>query len=298
MKETTNISVTSAMTVPLKNDGILKVSGMDAKKFLQGQLTCDVNDVAISESRLAAHCNPQGRIVSLFYLAFFQEAYFLLMPSSMIELTMQALKRYAVFYKVTLADVSNHFSLMGCVNVDLSNATNIIRINIPSITNRYVVAGELIDLQILQNQVKNVDSLSTNDWKFLDMMAGIPAIYPETSAKFLPHEINLFQFNAISLNKGCYTGQEIIARMHYRGKLKKHLYHGQIACQHTIPVPGMDIYRQESHAILVIGVIVDVCPNDLGYDALIMLDESDVKDDCLFLENDPHTYFYNITKTS
>lgn len=185
--------------------GLLKVSGSDAKKLLQGQLTCDVNDITPTQSRLGAHCNPQGRIISLFYLFNYQDDYYLQMPRDMIAIALKALKKYAIFFKVELTDASDESSIIG--NLDSHLPT------------------------FLEN--------------------GVAMIYPETSGVFLPHEINLPQLNGISFNKGCYTGQEIIARMQYRAKLKNQLH--LATCEDVTLTRGKDIYDEKGIA----GKIVD-----------------------------------------
>src|SRR3990167_1134226 len=101
------------MPETLSTYGLLKVSGIDAKKLLQGQLTCHMDEITETEYRLAAHCNPQGRVISLFYVFMQQNAYYLLMPISMLDIALNALKKYAVFYKVELTNVSEHFTAIG-----------------------------------------------------------------------------------------------------------------------------------------------------------------------------------------
>ncbi len=187
--------------------GFLKVEGVDAKKFLQGQLTCNMEEVLPSQVHLGAHCNPQGRIISLFRLFFYQDAYYLQMPQVMVSLALQAFKKYAVFFKVSLSDSINEFPSVG------------------------------YNTELLSRAQSN----------------GIyPTIYPETSEKFLPHELGLQHTPAISFNKGCYTGQEIIARMHYRGKLKNQLCRGSVHSEQP-PQRGGNIYDEAG----VMGTLVD-----------------------------------------
>jgi len=172
--------------------GWLKVSGIDAKKLLQGQLTCDVDKLP-PEGSLGAHCNPQGRIISLFWLFRIDPDYYLQMPQSLVAIALKALQKYAVFYQVTLSDVSE--------------------------------APEM--------PFKPTD-------KYTDILSTIPAIYPETSEKFLPHDLNLPLLGAVSFDKGCYTGQEIIARMQYLGKSKNHLSRITLPLA-THPIRGTDL---------------------------------------------------------
>lgn len=185
------------------NLGLLKVCGEDAGKFLQGQLTSDVTALNHQQYSLSAHCNPQGRVISLFYLINLNNTYYLLMPLDMLTLTKDALKKYALFFKSTIEEATQ----------------------------------ELTDVL---NQIDNPT--------LFDINTGVPRIHPETSGAFLPHDINLDLLNAISFEKGCYTGQEIIARMHYRGKLKKRMQRTTLTTNHP-PQPGKDD---------TLGTIVDV----------------------------------------
>src|SRR3990167_2839013 len=97
----------------LSGYSLLRVSGGNAKAFLQGQLTCDLESILPGKSTLAAHCNPQGRIISLFYLTLYNNDYYLLLPETMLELTEKALKKYAVFFKVSIENASHDFSIEG-----------------------------------------------------------------------------------------------------------------------------------------------------------------------------------------
>lgn len=215
---------------------ILHIEGKDAKKFLQGQITCNVETLLSDKIQLAAHCNPQGRIISLFYIMEHATNYYLILPSSMAEIALAALKKYAVFYKLSF-NILHDFALIPV-------------------------------LQSLDHE-----SLFAED---------IPCIYPETSGKFLPHDLNLPQLNAISFDKGCYTGQEIIARMHYRGKLKNHLYRATLTTDHPI-LPGMHIYVHDGVQKKIAGNVVKSIKNTL--DLLIITDEANAKNNHLFVEN-------------
>lgn len=209
--------------------GLLEVSGPDAKKFLQGQLTCNVDKLNDDHYQLCAHCNPQGRILSLFYLINKNNRYYLLMPKSLLSIAENALKKYAVFFKVQM---------------NMSHDTEL---------------NNLIQ-DCLQHRLKN----------------HIPNIYPETSGKFLPHELNLPEFGAVDFDKGCYTGQEIIARMHYKGKIKNKLFHFQLSQDIDLAF-GEDVYLESDQAC---GTIVD----KINSEVLIILNESYINKS-LFLKN-------------
>src|SRR3990167_5001748 len=207
-------------------NGFIQIIGIDAEKFLQGQLTCDVR-LANGASCLGAHCNPQGRIISLFILLKFNDAFYLILPRSMIDIALPALKKYAVFFKVQLSDIADEKPVAALANITDEAA-----------------------------------------WHRTNINAGIPAIYPETSGKFLPHELNLDKLGALNFDKGCYTGQEIIARMHYRGKLKTHLYRARLDSA-TRPQPGTDIFSRQGQTVC--GTVVDSCQIEYNsYTSLIV----------------------------
>lgn len=237
----------------LADYGLLKVSGGDAKKFLQGQLTCDLEKLNPGDSALGAHCNPQGRIISLFYLFAKADAYYLLMQHNMVDLALNALKKYAVFFKTELTNVSDNFAVYG----EIQQTENCFQfIKLPTETARGFSIKE-------RNIARKEDPANSLAWKRLNIQEGLATIYPETSGKFLPHDLNLVQLGAISFEKGCYTGQEIIARMQYRGKLKTMLCAIKIK-EETLPLLGSDI---ES-----IGTLVDACQEENNqYYALIIM---------------------------
>ncbi len=167
------------MSADTLQPGLLAITGSDSTRLLQGQLTCDVN-LAPGENCWGAHCTPQGRVISLFQLHYTETGFYLQMPATLVPIALAGLKKYAVFFKVTLADVSDHW---------------------PADFPRPAL-----------------------DWHAQLITQNIPSLLPETSEKFFTHELRLTALNMISFTKGCYTGQEIIARMHYRGKPKHLLY--------------------------------------------------------------------------
>ncbi len=245
--------------ISLSHHGLLKISGSDAQKFLQGQLTCDVTKLQDTTSCMGAHCNPQGRIISLFYLFQWQEAYYLVMLREMIPIALHALKKYAIFYKTELNDVSNLFEIVGMTTTNTLVTNSIV--TIPVTATRHMIIREK-----QENTEPEKFHAHDDEWLCLDITDGIPHIHPATSSKFLPHELNLPALHAVSFDKGCYTGQEIIARMHYRGKLKQQLK--SIILTEPLPQPpiiGADLSQQLGDQQKMIGTIVDVCPQHPGY---------------------------------
>lgn len=258
--------------------GQISVAGPDAKKFLQGQLTCHLDEITTTQSRLGAHCNPQGRIISFFRLFLFNDSFYLQMPRELIPIALKALQKYAVFFKVKLHDASDELVSQGYIGDSLKD--------VPQEVDEQLTQDEYLCIKILgevtrylyiskTHKIPAFDSATSGkeeEWKRIDIASRIPTIYPETSERFLPHEIDLPKLNAVSFDKGCYTGQEIIARMQYRGKLKKHLYHASIKT--ALPLNrGDDIYLDNKSC----GNIVDFAQIDYNnYELLVIAQESDV----------------------
>lgn len=255
--------------------GLIQVSGENAEKFLQGQLTCDVTEVSAQESRLGAHCDPKGRIQATFRLLSYQDNYYFLLPQSMVSHLIQCLQKYAVFFKVKLIEVTNQWRRYGLIGKsafeEIKNiiSDQVVILNISEEQQRYIVLSAH-DLN-LQNQFKLVD---VNAWQLMDIMAGIPTIYPATQDEFTPHQINYHLVNGVSFTKGCYTGQEIIARMHYLGKPKQSMYRISFV-DSQIPIPGTKLFIDSDGQAKEVGSVLVAAKDDANhYQALVCLHNS------------------------
>ena len=200
--------------------GLIKITGIDAEKFLQGQLTCDVATIRSQQAVLAAHCSYQGRIISNFLIYKQEKDFYLVLPKTVIPIAKAHLLKYAVFSKVAIEELND--PIFGAWTE--SEHT----IALPSsFKNRY----------ILINTTEKFDFIDEKIWLLENIKAGVAYVVPETSNQFTPHMIGLVNHGGVSFNKGCYLGQEIVARTEHLGKAKRHLYWGQI--QSTIsPQPG------------------------------------------------------------
>jgi len=204
----------------LNNWGALLISGDDAERFLQGQLTCDVSSLA-DKSALGAYCNLKGRMIALFYIQKYQDVFRLFMPQSIIQTIEATLKRYVLRSKVIIEKSSAHVI----------------------VTNQNF---ELLD--------DLPDSLQPeNAWLALQIQSGIGFLNHNTIGLFLPQELNIDTLGGVSFTKGCFLGQEVIARLHYRGQLKKTLKCLGISLN-ALPDFGSKIETNEGTAQLVCAV--------------------------------------------
>lgn len=182
----------------------IQIHGPDAETFLQGQLTCDVTKTTETPS-FGAYCDHKGRMIANFYIQRDTEnAFYLILPASLLEATITELKKFGAFSKVTIEEV----------DIQTSNP-------------------------------------ETNKNHYINK--GIAFLYPETSLKFTPQMINWEKHGGVSFDKGCYVGQEIVARTQHLGKLKRHLHTFTISNTESTPKPG-DELTQDGKTI---GVVCD-----------------------------------------
>lgn len=209
-----------------ESTSIIAFTGQDAANFLQGQVTCDVLAIEQNNSTLGALCNPKGRVISNFQLTNTGDSYLMLVPREMAELVIKRLKVFVFRSKVSIDDVSDKLNCFACSS-DIPNALH----ETLSASTNIPIAGAT-DLQkiICSNQHaqsiqanEGIKISSSHDWQLELTAACYPEITLATTELFIPQMLNLDLLNAISFQKGCYTGQEIIARMHYKGSVKRRL---------------------------------------------------------------------------
>lgn len=242
--------------------GVLAVAGPDAGKFLQGQLTCDVLALAPGQHSLGACCTPQGRMRALFRLLRRDEDFLLLMPRAVVPLLLDALKKYAVFFKAQLRDASPDFQIWGLLGGTVPAATAVTELELEGpIPRRLLLAATSAVLPPLPG-----GSVAASHWATAEMLVGEATVYPETVEKLLPHHVNLPAVGGVSFSKGCYTGQEIVARMEYRGKIKTHLQLAGTGFTGLVP-PGCPVSAGERE----VGEVVRSAPNTGGQLLLLSL---------------------------
>lgn len=247
----------------LTNKQLLLVKGPDAGKFLQGQVTCDVKELNEPVTRLGAQCNPKGRILLSFRaLQMNNETIALRLPASMMESAQKTLGKYIVFSKAKLQDGGNDFALFGLFGDSAAAVASTFFQQLPTTYEGWIEKDGSYLIQLAANRFecwvatatvdsfldaieKQTQKVSADEWQLLDIAAGIGEVYPESYELFTPQELNYQLVNGINFRKGCYTGQEIVARLHYRGKLKRHMYRFEYK-NDQIPPPGTTIINSLS----------------------------------------------------
>ncbi|MCE5364913.1 YgfZ/GcvT domain-containing protein [Pseudomonas anguilliseptica] len=240
----------------LSHEGILAVRGPDASKFLQGQVTCNLNYLSDSHSSLGARCTPKGRMQSSFRIVSVADGYLLAMASELLEAQLADLKKYAVFSKSKLGDESPDWLRIGLSGGD--DILHSLGLPLAAEADSVVHHNELLALRLsdgraelwvpasqaaaVQTQLDNqLPQAPLNDWLLAQVRAGVGQVMGSTRELFIPQMINLQALGGVSFKKGCYTGQEIVARMQYLGKLKRRLYRLSLA-DPQIPEPGTPLF--------------------------------------------------------
>lgn len=267
----------------LSTRGLLKVSGEDAVAFLQGQVTNDVKLLGGSNSQFAGYCTAKGRLLALFFAFSVDGAIYLQLNRALTESIMKRLKMYVLRSKVTISDESQtirlgvagknaqallakFFPTLPTEAYALVRHENNVLIRLPSQTPMFeVMLEENQAINFAQTTATESTFIAEDAWNWLEIQAGIPDISPETQEAFVPQMVNLDALGGINFKKGCYTGQEIVARTHYLGTVKRRTQLAHIATD-TAPQIGDAIIGADQQAV---GQIVRVAPAlNQGFDVL------------------------------
>jgi len=227
---------------PLKSWDLISVTGEDRITFLQGQLTCDITKLTVGQQTLAAHCNPQGKVWSICRVILLEDRILLTQPSTVSKIQLPELKKYAAFSKVTIEQETEYkmFGLAGIKSADyiadqleiavsndisrlLSDGTIIVKQAYPSLRYLLLMKSERAN-SFLTNVKAHAETFDDSLWNAMNIASGVGFIEQATSGQFIPQMLNLQALDGICFTKGCYIGQETIARAKYRGANKRALF--------------------------------------------------------------------------
>lgn len=262
----------NAHVFDLSATGLIAISGADSQTFLQGQVTNDIKLLAQS-AQFNGYCTPKGRLLALFYSFMLEDVIYLQCPRDLIPDLVKRLRMYVLRSKVLVEDASDRLLTFGLASDTLSTTIEYLPATPHQLASTNL--GTLIRLADAGNQQRALlivqsegapacwQSLSatftpssTSAWEALEIQAGIPQVYATTKEQFVPQMVNLDALNGINFKKGCYTGQEIVARTHYLGKVKRRTLLAQLSSEQT-PQAGdilHDSHQQEA------GQLVRVAP--------------------------------------
>lgn len=246
--------------------GIIRASGEDAQSFLHSQFTNDLNKVSANVSQLSSYCNPKGRMLSIFRIYKRDDDYFLILPRDVLELTIKKLTMFKLRSKIDLSDYSDQIVIFGVAGPDTESTLTSLNITIPKQVNYCVQENETNIIRIpsentrvlfityaelaisLWKQLSEKLSVATSHlWDLHDIYSGIPQITANTSEAFIPQMTNFELIDGVNFSKGCYPGQEVVARTHYLGKPNRRMYRVSVA-DNKVPESGTNIFSPEDES--------------------------------------------------
>lgn len=282
----------------LEHESLISIAGPDATKFLQGQVTCDVQTLTRTAS-LGAHCTHKGRMLfSFFAAATNPENIYLRLPSEQTETALAALNKYIVFSKAKTAELTG-WKKIGIWGENAPDIIDALTASPPKTDGAFDHSDSYIIIKLSNSRFEcwlapetplpddllsqhNATQTDSVHWQLLDIQQGIGHIYTGNTEQLIPQMLNYQVLGGISFTKGCYTGQEVVARMQYHGKLKRHMYRMQTTLNGTTPLPGAPIYSKASTQS--VGNIVLARPTPTTTEALIVATDVSVETGDCYLD--------------
>ena len=243
----------------------LQITGNDSDNFLQSQFINDIKNMDNMDCQFNAWCDHTGRVLAVFLLVRYTPGdYLLIMPNDLVTFIVERLQKYILRADVTIKNINEEYYLFGTCNDQTLGSklreqpslvianTDFTRIKLP--TPKDSRALLLIKPDHIKALIQGQPLYQETAWQWLDIQFGTPWITDVNKEKFLPQSLNLDYLASISLNKGCYPGQEVIARLHYKGKVKQRLMRGQVSG--NIKVADSLISEESNHKV---GTVISIC---------------------------------------
>lgn len=247
-------ALAGTVVAPLLHLRLIEARGTDVETFLQGQLSNDVRRLTASQGQLSSFNSPKGRMLAVLHLLRGDDAVLLEMHRSVRDAVLQRLRLYVLRAKVALSPADDRVVLgvagpdaarvlaeaglavpttpLGCV---WSDGTCVMQRTGPRPRYSILLAADQA-APLWQRLSARAVPVGTQAWQLLEIEAGVPTVYPATQDHFVAQMCNLDALGGISFDKGCYTGQEVIARVHYRGAVKRHMMEQRLPG--AVPEPG------------------------------------------------------------
>jgi folate-binding protein YgfZ len=282
----------------LSHLGVMEFAGEDAQAFLQGQLSNDVRMLAGDNSQWAAYCTPKGRMLASFLLwKNGENSYLAQLPASLREPLQKRLSMFVLRSKVKVTDASAQLVRIGVAGPGAETAVRATVGDAPHAAHGVIqrdagqvlrLPGDLFELVLPPAKATAVWAsleqrgrpVGSGRWDWHLIRAGIPTVLPGTQEEFVPQMANFELINGVNFKKGCYPGQEIVARTQYLGKLKRRMYVAQISSD-TSPAAGDPLYSADMQE-QASGVIVNAEPAPGGgFDVLAVIQTSSAETEAI-----------------
>lgn len=275
-----------AFITPLPAFEVLRLSGADNRKYLQGQSTCDVNQLNDDNFLRGAHCDAKGKMWSIFHLCAQQDDLLVIAFRDEMAASLAQWKKFGVFSKITFQPELDNYAVVGIGGKNASELIEQLGFTVPEVgqvsrnqqsillalaANHYLLLLPVTDAKALLDSQHPLACSSL--WLQQHIQAGLSYLEQASLSEFVPQMLNLQAINAISFTKGCYIGQETVARMKYLGKNKRAAFILSAQSQETPPA-GTDIevqlndnWRRSGQVVNAVNVnnqlwLIAILPND------------------------------------
>ena len=240
--------------------GVLQFSGEDAETFLQAQLSCDVASVGAPSSTYGAYCSPKGRMLANFLLWREEAGFFMALSRDIAAAVQRNISRFVLRSKVKVSDASDTIVLAGAAGPQAESALRGLFPELPKMPNevsrqsdtgtvirlkdgRFVLSSTPSAASALRRQLGSaLQSVDARAWRWLDIRNGLPWITASTQDRLVPQMANFELIGGVSFDKGCYPGQEVVARTQHLGKLKRRMFLANVAAP---AAAGDDLYSED-----------------------------------------------------
>jgi len=264
------------MYINLTNRALLKISGADAEDFLQNQLTNDISKLDNANVQINAYCQHQGKIIGLFWVMRNEDYFYLSFPSDLINKIKARLQMFVIMSDVLIDNVSEEFSQIGLIDEEEPES--------------FFIDERMSLLITTSKEKKALNSANADEWTKASIDSQLPEVFLFTSEKFVPQMLNLdIDEFGVNFSKGCYPGQEVVARLHYLGEAKRRLFSFQ--CDSEVQI-GDNLYCSSSNAAKAradrykgSGMVVNKVKYNSKFYCLATLDV-DLKDEKITINNE------------
>lgn len=286
---------TETIMADLSHYGLIRFSGDDTHTFLQSQLSCDIREINLQKAQYGSYCTPKGRVLASFLLWQVNNDLLMQLPAGLTASIKKRLALYVLRSKVQLIDASDSLIRIGIAGPHADTLIEEITgsscssdqaplhiIHNEKITVLYLARNRMMLITPIENAPtlwkrlsQDTTPVGASCWDWLNIQSGIPVILPETQEEFLPQMINLDAIGGISFKKGCYPGQEIVARTQYLGKLKRRMFLAHIATGKTVKT-GDALYSTDMNDQSSGNIVNTVSSPEGGFDVLAVIQQSSV----------------------
>ena len=261
--------------------GVLRFSGEDAEPFLQGQLSCDVAQVSLRSGSYGAYCTPKGRMLANFLLWRDGSGFSMALSRDLVSVVEKQISKFVLRSRVKVSDASNSIVLAGGAGEQAERALGGMFSDLPAKPNEVrSLSGVGTAVRLKDGRLffalttpieSRVELTDARVWRWLDIRAGLPLVTAATQDQFIPQMTNLELIGGVSFDKGCYTGQEVVARAQHLGKVKRRMYlaNAPVSAQAGDALFSGDLGEQASGMV----VNAEASPEG-GYDLLAVVQAS------------------------